>query len=215
MNRKRLLITAILLLVAAGSIMVIYRSRRPAAIPAAKLRLAQPKAGAMPAVWDAPAFSFVNQDNQPITGGALRGKVWVADFIFTQCGNTCPIMTAKMVELQKQITDPGVMFVSFSVDPDRDKPAELKAYAIKYGVDQSRWHFLAAPDATSILDVAIGMRITGRPKEGNNPLLHADRFVLIDQRGKVRGSYYEGDAEAMRRLVADAGALARMHARGD
>jgi hypothetical protein len=56
------------------------------------------------------------------------------------------------------------------------------------------------------------MRITGLPKEDNNPLLHADRFQLIDSRGKVRGSYYAGDAEAIARLVTDATAVARQSA---
>ena len=116
---------------------------------------------------------------------SLKGKVWVADFIFTRCGNTCPIMTSKMVELQKRITDPRVVFVSFSVDPDRDKPADLKAYAARYKADESRWRFLSPPDAKSILSVAMGMRITGPPKENNNPLLHADRFLLIDQHLKL------------------------------
>ena len=157
-----------------------------------------------------PQFQLTAQDGQAFDSSVLKGKIWVADFIFTRCGNTCPIMTSKMVELQKRITDPRVVFVSFSVDPDRDKPADLKAYAARYKADESRWRFLSPPDAKSILSVAMGMRITGPPKENNNPLLHADRFLLIDQHLKVRGSYYEGDEEAMKRLVSDAGALARM-----
>jgi len=204
MNRTRWLIVGCVLLASAGMIAGITWKRRPAAIPAAKLRSAEPKFGAMPAAWDVPAFSVVDQDNQPVTVKSLRGKVWIADFIFTQCGNTCPIMTSKMVGLQKQIADPRVNFVSFSVDPGRDKPANLKEYAAKYKVDESRWIFLSPPDAKSILDVAVGMRIAGRPTENNNPLLHADRFLVIDQFGKVRGSYYSGDEGAMKRLVLDA-----------
>jgi protein SCO1/2 len=198
------------LLASAAAVARHWWRTRPAAIPAARLRAAVPKAGAMPVEFDAPPFAFVDQDNRPISSRSLRGKVWVADFIFTRCGNTCPIMTSKMVALQKQITDPRVLFVSFSVDPDRDKPADLKAYAQKYSVDESRWHFLSPPDAKSVMGVAAGMKIAGPPTETNNPLLHADRFLLIDPQGKVRGTYYAGDEAAMQRLVTDAEALARM-----
>jgi protein SCO1/2 len=210
MERKKLLIVGIALLLSAAVIGRIAWHNRPARIPAAKLKSVPMRPGELPPAWDAPAFAFVDQDGQPMDGDALKGKVWVADFIFTRCGNTCPVMTAKMIELHKRITDPRVVFVSFSVDPDRDKPADLKAYAAKYKVDESRWRFLSPPDAKSILNVAVGMRITGPPKENNNPLLHADRFLLIDQHLKVRGSYYEGDEEAMRRLVSDATGLARL-----
>ena len=215
MERRNRAILASGLLVAAGLVFWITWARHPAKLPAARLKSAAPKANAMPAAWDAPAFAFVDQDNQPLTANALKGKVWVADFIFTRCGNTCPIMTTKMVGLQKKITDPRVMFVSFSVDPDRDKPADLKEYAKKYGVDESRWRFLSPPDGKSILNVAVGMRITGPPTENNNPLLHADRFLLVDSHGKVRGSYYGGDEDAMARLVSDAERLAHMQGVGN
>ena len=210
MRQRILLGAAIVLLISAGVVASAWWRGRAPVIPAAKLRAAAPKAGAMPAAWDAPPFSFVDQDNRPVSGRAMRGKVWVADFIFTRCGNTCPIMTSKMVALQKEIKDPRVEFVSFSVDPERDKPADLKEYAKKYEVDESRWRFLSPPDQKSIINVAVGMRITGPPTHDNNPLLHADRFLLVDQHGKVRGSYYAGDEGAMKRLVTEAMTLARM-----
>jgi hypothetical protein len=78
------------------------------------LRPAVPKAGSMPVAWDAPEFSFLDQDNRPVTKASLRSQVWIADFIFTHCGNTCPRMTATRVELQKRLPDARVTFVSFS-----------------------------------------------------------------------------------------------------
>src|SRR5438093_10611157 len=68
----------------------------------------------LPVLSDVPAFALVDQDNQPLTLATLAGKPWVADFIFTHCAGPCPIMTAKMSELRKDL--PGeVRLVSFSV----------------------------------------------------------------------------------------------------
>ena len=70
-------------------------------------------------LYDAPAFALVNQDGQPFGKSDLAGNVWIADFIFINCGGPCPIMTAKLADIQKQVGRPDVKLVSFSVDPAR------------------------------------------------------------------------------------------------
>jgi protein SCO1/2 len=62
--------------------------------------------------------------------------VTIVDFIFTNCANTCPKMTAKRTELQKLIADPRVTFLSISVDPARDDRATRKTYAKANGIDE-------------------------------------------------------------------------------
>src|SRR5438874_2587823 len=100
------------------------------------LTAAPPKAGALPISFATPQFSgFPDQDNVPFSRESLRGKVWIVDFIFTHCANTCPKMTSKRVELQKLIPDPRVTFLSFSVDPDRDDRATRKSYAADHGIN--------------------------------------------------------------------------------
>src|SRR4051794_10377885 len=54
----------------------------------------------VPVMFDAPAFDFTDQNGQRAQNTELRGKVWVADFIFTHCAGACPKVTAKFVELQ-------------------------------------------------------------------------------------------------------------------
>src|SRR5687768_6341592 len=125
------------------------------------LRPAQPTHRTALVAYDAPAFALADQHGKAVSKAALRGRVWVADFIFTSCGSTCPKMSAKRVELQKRITDPRVTFVSFSVDPERDDAATRKTYADKLGIDESRWHFVSPPDRTSAMKMAEAMRIAG------------------------------------------------------
>jgi protein SCO1/2 len=155
-----------------------------------------------------PAFSFPDQDGKPVTDRDLRGHVWVADFIFTQCTTACPIMTSKMLLLQKQVPQPSVRFVSFSVDPAHDTPAVLKKYAELWQGDESRWRLLSTEPA-SLAAVIKAMRVTVEPTaDPDNPIMHSSLFLLVDADGKVRGIYDSIDSEATAQLAQDMKTLA-------
>src|SRR5438067_5715280 len=85
----------------------------------------------LPSYGTVPSFELVNQDAQPFGSRQLSGKIWVADFIFTNCPGPCPIISTRMSELQKPLGHSDVHLVSFSVDPERDTPEILRAYADK------------------------------------------------------------------------------------
>jgi len=174
------------------------------------LRAADPRAGALPVAFAAPQFAFPDQDDATFGTDNLRGRVTIVDFIFTSCANTCPKMTAKRAELQKLIADPRVTFLSISVDPARDDRATRKSYAAANQLDESRWRFISPPDKESALKVAQQMKIAagGPHSHGESPILHSDRFVLIDATARVRGAYAITDETAMTRLVRDANGLA-------
>ncbi|MEH7691667.1 SCO family protein, partial [Bacillus velezensis] len=48
-------------------------------------------------------FSYQNQDGKTVSLKSLKGHVWIADFMFTNCNTVCPPMTAHMTELQKKL----------------------------------------------------------------------------------------------------------------
>ena len=205
-RRQQLIVGAgVLLLVATGAWFLLTREKAPSVL----LPSAAPRAGALPLMWVAPAFELADQNGQTISSESLKGKVYVVDFIFTNCAGVCPRMTQRRAELQKRITDPRVTFLSFSVDPERDDAAARKKYAEKHQMDESRWHFVSPADRAAAMKLAEGMKIAGKPKEHDNPILHADRFLLVDAAGRVRGMYHLDDANAMNRLVNDANTLAR------
>jgi protein SCO1/2 len=180
-------------------------SKAVALVPAA------PSSHSKPIIIPTPQFSFPDQDDQPLTTQSLKGKVWIADFIFTHCGNTCPRMTAQRVELQKKIADPRVMFLSFSVDPARDDRATRKSYAAEKHLDEARWKFVCPPDHETVLQIARAMKVAAAPhgKPGmDDPILHTDRFILIDTNAQIRGTYLLDDDASIARLIGDAVALA-------
>lgn len=154
----------------------------------------------------APALTLTDQDGKPFSTVTLHGHVWVADFIFTSCGGSCPIMSHEMAGIQKN-TPTTVDFVSFTVDPKTDTPPILKEYAQSLHADFHRWHFLTGNEQ-QMADAAFAMKIAVRPADGQFALTHSDRFLLIDPTGHVVGIYDGTNHAEVAKLAADATKLA-------
>jgi protein SCO1/2 len=166
----------------------------------------------LPVLYEAPSVALTDQEGNPFSSDRLRGKVWVADFIFTHCPGACPKMTMRMAALQRAVPDPDVHFVSFSVDPERDTPAVLKQYAQGFDADPKRWHFLTGRK-DDVFQAARGMKLTAEPAGVLGPeIAHAEKFLLVDGQGRVRGAYDSKDEDDMKRLAADAASLANQQA---
>jgi protein SCO1 len=152
-----------------------------------------------------PAFTLVDQNNQSVTDQTLRGKPWVAAFIFTHCAGPCPMMSANMAKLQKRVPHPDLKLISFTVDPQRDTPEVLKQYAKNFKADESRWSFLTG-SSEAVAAVAKGMLLPFAPASAEADITHSTKFLLVDKDGGVRG-VYASDAEGMERLATDAAKL--------
>ena len=86
-----------------------------------------------------PEFTLTERDGSIVSLQQLRGKIWVADFIYTSCTDTCPLQSAMMAKLQQEYaTKPDFQLVSFTVDPERDTPQALTSYATKFQADGKR-----------------------------------------------------------------------------
>ena len=152
-----------------------------------------------------PDFSLTDQDGKTVTRAGLAGKVWIADFIFTNCAGTCPMITGEMQKLQDALPA-EVHMVSFSVDPDRDTPDVLAGYANKSRADKVRWHFLTG-EKGRLYDLSIkGFKLALDDSGGTEvePITHSTRLVLVDKQGKIRGYYGGTDQDEMKRLFTDA-----------
>ena len=165
----------------------------------------------LPVLGRVPAFQLHDQDDRPVTLASFRGRVWVADFIFTRCPGSCPVMTGKMAALQRSLP-PQVKFASFSVDPEHDTPAVLKRYAQSYLADESRWKFLTG-EQDAIMAQARGMLLAALPATADRPIIHDGRFVLIDGQGRIRGAYHGDDPQDMAKLERDAARLSAQEAK--
>ncbi len=166
------------------------------------------QSGTLPVLYPVPAFSLTDQNERTVSDQDLRGQVWVAAFIFTNCAGPCPMMSAKMAKLQTDVPDKHVKLVSVTVDPERDTPAVLREYAKKFSADESRWHFLTGP-VQQIYDLANGLKLAAVPASEENPIIHSSKLLLIDAQGRVRGIYSTEDPQGVPQLAHDASALAR------
>ncbi len=161
----------------------------------------------LPRYGQPPPFQLVDQDARRFDSASLKGKVWIADFIFTSCPGTCPEMTRKMAILQKELP-PEIHLVSVSVDPERDTPLVLADYAKRYGADLSRWHFLTG-EPQQIPRLVVGDFGLSLSSEGTaeEPITHSVRFVLMDREGTIRGRYDSTEPKAFKKLIRNARTL--------
>ena len=157
-----------------------------------------------------PDFELVNQDGKNFGLRDLRGKIWIADFVYTTCPGPCPMISNRMSELQEPLKNTDVHLVSFTVDPAKDTPSVLRGYAEKLGAEPGRWDFLTGPQSTIYnlsrngfkLAVSDGSDARGIP-------VHSTRMVLVDRHGEIRGYYDATEAEAVTKIVADTTHLLR------
>ncbi len=150
----------------------------------------------LPVLGAAPPFTLTDQTGQPFGSADVKGRVVIADFIYTRCTDACPLLSATMRDLQERLKTEGlfgsqVVLLSFSVDPQYDTPEVLAQYGQRFHADPAGWRFLTGDvDVVHHLlqdgfKVGAAEPAAGR---GNDPgLLHTSRFVLIDRSGQIRG----------------------------
>jgi protein SCO1 len=137
----------------------------------------------------APDIALTDQDSQPFSLARQRGKVAVVTFIYASCVDTCPLLTAKMVGLQKKLgKDFGsrVYFVSITVDPERDTPEVLRKYGEAHSANLAGWAFLTSP--AEIQDVTRRYGIFVKKQERGD-VDHTFLTSIIDQSGTLRVQY--------------------------
>ena len=150
-------------------------------------------------------FTLKNQQDQPVTRETLKDKVWIADFIFTSCPTICPKLTQQMRWLQAQLAERETqpLFLSFSVDPERDTPPVLAKYVKDQKVDDRNWLFLTGEieSVKKLVVEDLKLAMGEDPKDPEN-ILHGSHFIL--GRGEVLYGYYRSDKRGLKRLVQDA-----------
>ncbi|MGB1103360.1 MAG: SCO family protein [Crocinitomicaceae bacterium] len=151
-----------------------------------------------------PPFLLINQNGDIVDNQSFYGKIYVANFFFTNCGGICPKMMRNMSYLQNH-TDDKVMFISHSVLPEQDSVSQLKTYAGNFGVEDDRWH-LVTGNRTEIYDLArkgyFAEESIGYNKDSSE-FLHTEHFMLVDKEGHIRGLYNGTLQLEMDRIIDD------------
>ena len=173
-----------------------------------------------------PPFSLIERSGRRITLDDLEGRVWVANFIYTECKESCPIQSLELARVQEEFVGaPDLKLVSITVDPQHDTPEVLQRYAERYGATD-RWWFLtgekreiyclatrgfrlsvADPNAPAPIECGAAFHLGPRPawaSHGSRGLfMHSARVVLVDRTARIRAYHLATDAESMKNLRAN------------
>jgi protein SCO1/2 len=204
------------LAVAAGAGAWLWRGGRPGAAQQADIET-------LGLYGRVPDFSLVERSGRTVALADLRGKVWVANFIYTECTETCPTQSLQISSLQAEFAkEPDLRLVSITVDPEHDTPEVLARYAERYRADPEHWLFLTGskrviyalakegfklgvvdpgePRGASSLLRLLGPRPAYATHGSKGLVMHSSRLVVVDRQARVRA--YHG--------VDDPGSLARL-----
>lgn len=174
----------------------------------------------LPVLSQVPEFNLKNEYGESFGSKNLKGKIYLANFLFTTCPSTCPALVNQLKTVQKRVRGLGqkVAIVSFTVDPTNDTSEVLKKYALKNKYNPYIWSWLTG-EKTDLKNLLVGgfkvpMGDGGTfdgKVDGEDVSLfdiaHTNKIVLVDVIGRVRG-YYSTDMEGVNKLMIDLGLLA-------
>jgi cytochrome oxidase Cu insertion factor (SCO1/SenC/PrrC family) len=140
---------------------------------------------------DVSELEFTTSEQQPFQFRQLDGKVWVGSFFFSSCPGPCRQINVALSELQKDLKDKDIQFVSLTVDPDIDTPAVLHDYAKSFGADFDRWHFLTGrfDEIRQVCQDVFAMPIEKK--------VHTERLMVFDRSGRPHGPFSTGEPAQM------------------
>lgn len=158
-----------------------------------------------------PDFTFPEAQGGSLSLADLKGKRWLANFVFTRCVGPCPLMTRDVAELHRRVAKsaPDFVFVTFSVDSSFDTPEVLKKYAETFSADPQRWKFLTG-DELAIHDyIRRGFAQFVQPNLGESrkpgyEVAHSNRAVLVNEDGIPVGTWLmtvPEDVVKLRRVI--------------
>ncbi|MEQ1714451.1 MAG: SCO family protein, partial [Hyphomicrobium sp.] len=127
-----------------------------------------------------PDLPVVTQDGKTLRfySDVIKGKITVISFIYTTCRDICPLVTARLADVQRRLGDAAgrdVFFVSISIDPKTDTPERLKQHADAFNAGPG-WLFLTGdPGNIDIIRHKLGERSRKLTEHRSEVLLRNDR----------------------------------------
>ncbi|GIV68896.1 SCO family protein [Caldilinea sp.] len=150
----------------------------------------------VPRIGLAPGFILTDMHGRQLTNEDLRGQIVIYNFTTTSCEAPCidtaPIMQA-LQEFVKQLDTGGipVTLVTISLDPERDTPERLQAYARRLNADPARWHFVTG--SPERLKQVVGGGFELYYTQDEHGVFHfAPMLAIVDGNGILRARYKRG-----------------------
>jgi protein SCO1/2 len=127
-----------------------------------------------------PNVPVVSQDGRSLLfyDDVLKDKISIISFIYTSCRDICPVVTARLSQLEDKLGEAAgrdYFFVSISIDPTNDTPDKMKEYGKAFGVGPN-WLFLTGKvEDIDAIRHRLGERSRALTQHRNEVLLFNDR----------------------------------------
>jgi len=161
------------------------------------------------------SFTLLDQDSTLVTfPDDFEGEIVVAGFIYTNCPDICPAITANMSNVHRQLETPDdVRFVGITFDPVRDTPSVLADYMKQFKLDDERFTFLTGDTAAvdsllNTMNIYAEVSYTKTTEDGRELyfMQHTNRISLLDREGRIRAEY-SGSYSRPEQIVNDINSL--------
>lgn len=164
----------------------------------------------LPILSEVPEFELISENGQRFGSKDLKGRVYLANFIFSRCPTVCPKMLKDLETVQKRVKGTGqkVAIVSFTVDPEFDNEKVLFDLARKHDANPFTWTFLTGSDKDEMFKLYRDGFKVGVEQNPKNlfDIAHSEKIVLVDEVNRVRG-YYSFEENDINKLMIDVGLL--------
>ncbi len=128
--------------------------------------------------------------------GDFKGNISLVTFIYTNCPDVCPVITANMTNIQRELDDTtGINFIEISFDPERDTPSVLKEYKDQYRLNDQ--FTMLTGDTSAVhplldqLDIVAEKTVIDSlgHDSTNYAMRHSNTLYLMDRDGYIRAEY--------------------------
>jgi protein SCO1 len=150
-------------------------------------------------------YQLFNQLGEESSTEDWKGKIVVANFFFTHCPSVCPKMITNLKKIKQLYNgNKNLLFVSFSVDPERDSSEQLQKFAHRFNIDADNWQLLTGSKKEIYRLARKSFQVVATDGDGgNDDFIHSDQLILIDTQKRIRG-YYEGtEGRQIAQLIKD------------
>ena len=164
----------------------------------------------LPIIAQVPDYELISENGQRFGSKDLKGRVYLANFVFARCPSVCPKMLADLEKIQKRVRGTGkkVAIVTFTVDPEYDNEKVLFDLARKHKANPFTWTFLTGTDKDAMFKLyrdGFKVGVEQNPKDMFD-IAHSEKIVLVDGENRVRG-FYSFETNDVNKLMIDVGLL--------
>ncbi|GAB3930118.1 SCO family protein [Mucilaginibacter myungsuensis] len=135
-----------------------------------------------------PDFTLTDQQGKQVSLKSIGEKILVLNFFYTNCGDACKEVNARMDSLVKRLAKNDLMqFASITVDPQRDNVPALQKFSAGFNRPADKWLFLTG-DTSTIYPLARNGLLVDALQDGDNFVL-SNKIILLDSDHHIRGYY--------------------------